>query len=98
MAGARSHKSISLLEAVKEGRLEDIRERLEAGEDVNDDSLVTGRTPLHVAASKSKAAVQLLLTFSPDIKVRNGLLILLCICHCLTTLLIMPRFFMPMQL
>ena len=95
MAGARSHKSISLLEAVKEGRLEDIRERLEAGEDVNDDSLVTGRTPLHVAASMSKAAVQLLLTFSPDIKVRNGMLILLCICHRLTTLLILLTFFMP---
>ena len=52
MAGARSHKSISLLEAVKEGRLEDIRERLEAGEDVN--ALVMGRTLLQVAASISK--------------------------------------------
>ena len=98
MAGARIHKSISLLEAVKEGRLQDIRERLEAGEDVNATMTFTGRTLLDVAASNSKAAVQMLLTFSPDIKVRNGLLILLCICHCLTTLLIMPRFFMPMQL
>ena len=76
MARVRGHQSTSLFEAVKEGRLDDIRERLEAGEDVN--AHLMGRTMLHIAASKSKAALQLLLEFSPDIKVRsmNGMFLL----------------------
>ena len=77
MARVRGHQSTSLFEAVKEGRLDDIRERLEAGEDVNAHHMM-GRTMLHIAASKSKAALQLLLEFSPDIKVRfmNGVFLL----------------------
>jgi len=61
------YQSRDLFEAVQKGRLEEARVRLMTGEDVN--ALhVMGRTVLHLAASKSTAAVQLVLEFKPDVK------------------------------
>ena len=63
------YQSKDLCEAVQKGRLEEARVRLMAGEDVNALHAM-GRTVLHLAASKSTAAVQLVLEFKPDVKVR----------------------------
>ena len=62
--------SLNLFEAVSKGRLEEVRERLEAGGwDVNDHHMMS-RTALHIAATKTNVeAVKLLLEFNPDVKV-----------------------------
>ena len=62
-------KSKDLLEAVQRGRLEEVRERLEDGEDV-DAVDMTRRTALHIAANMGHVkAVELLLQFNPDLEV-----------------------------
>ena len=79
--------SLNLCEAVSKGRLEEVRERLEAGGwDINEHHMM-GRTALHIAATKSNLdAVRLLLEFNPDVKVgsyptatRPGLILMFCI-------------------
>ena len=62
--------SLNLFEAVSKGRLEEVRERLEAGGwDINDHHMMS-RTALHIAATKCNVeAVKLLLEFNPDVKV-----------------------------
>ena len=68
-SGGSWHLSRLLFEDVQRGRLEEARVKLEAGVDVN--ALhVMSRTVLHLAATKSSAAVKLVLEFNPDIKVR----------------------------
>ena len=65
-----SHASQNLFEAVQKGRLAEVRERLENGEDVNAVHVIS-RTALHIAASESNAkVVELLLQYNPDLKVR----------------------------
>ena len=59
-----------LLEAVEDGRFEDVKEMLENGEDVNTLHLTSKKTALHIAAlACDVSAVELLLRFSPDLKV-----------------------------
>ena len=62
--------SLNLFEAVSKGRLEEVREMLEAGVwNINGHHMMS-RTALHIAATKSNVeAVQLLLEFNPDVKV-----------------------------
>ena len=62
--------SLNLFEAVSKGRLEEVRERLEAGGwDVNGHHMMS-RTALHIAATKTNVeAVKLLMEFNPDVKV-----------------------------
>ena len=62
---------MNLIEAVSKGRLAEVRERLEAGDwDINSHHMMS-RTALHIAATKTNVeAVQLLLEFHPDVKVR----------------------------
>ena len=64
------HFSLNLFEAVSKGRLEEVREMLEAGGwDVNGHHMMS-RTALHIAATKCNVeAVKLLLEFNPDVKV-----------------------------
>ena len=69
--------SLNLFEAVSRGRLEEVRERLEAGGwDVNEHHMMS-RTALHIAATKSNVdAVKLLLEFNPDVKVGSYLTVI----------------------
>ena len=69
--------SLNLFEAVSKGRLEEVRERLEAGGwDINDHHMMS-RTALHIAASKCNVeAVKLLLEFNPDVKVGGYLTVI----------------------
>jgi len=54
-------KCVCLYEAVERGRLQEVEERLETGEDIT--------TALHMAARKSNVkAVELLLQYNPDLK------------------------------
>ena len=60
----------NLLEAVESGRLGEVREMLENGEDVNTVHTTSNKTALHIAASDCDVKVaELLLQFSPDLKV-----------------------------
>jgi len=56
-----------IFEAVQKGRLGEVKERLEGGEDVNSFHMMS-RTVLHLAACQGQAAVELVLQFNPDLK------------------------------
>ena len=59
-----------LLEAVEDGRFEEVKEMLENGEDVNTLQMTSKKTALHIAALACDVrAVELVLQFSPDLKV-----------------------------
>ena len=63
--------SLNLFEAVSNGRLREVREKLEDGYwNINSHHMMS-RTALHIAATKTNVeAVKLILDFHPDVKVR----------------------------
>ena len=64
-------KSKDLFDAVQKGRLNEVMERLEVGEDVDAVDTMRG-TALHIAAGMGHVkAVELLLQFTPDLKVQQ---------------------------